>query len=60
MWNQKIKKILDKGMNQTELASFVGVSQGYISRMKSGLKEDPRQSVAVKIDELYALAIKKK
>lgn len=54
MWSQKIKKLVADGMTQVEIADKVCASQGYISKMYNGLKEDPRSSVAAKIDELYA------
>lgn len=45
-----------KGMNQTELAEAVGISQSEISSYESGVKS-PRVNVAVAIAEVLGVTI---
>lgn len=45
-----------KGMNQTELAQAVGISQGEISSYESGVKS-PRVNVALAIAEVLGVTI---
>ncbi|WP_231853049.1 helix-turn-helix transcriptional regulator [Xenorhabdus poinarii] len=55
-----IKKIIDAGFTQAQLASHTGVSQPSLSRILTGVSPNPRLSTARAIERFYTEFVAKK
>ncbi|WP_273551465.1 helix-turn-helix transcriptional regulator [Xenorhabdus sp. IM139775] len=55
-----IKKIIDAGFTQAQLASHTGVSQPSLSRILTGVSPNPRLSTARSIERFYTEFVAKK
>lgn len=40
-WQRLIRRLTRDGMTQREIAKRIGVSQGYVSKLASGTKDNP-------------------
>ncbi|CDL85391.1 helix-turn-helix domain-containing protein [Xenorhabdus szentirmaii] len=55
-----IKKIIDAGFSQKQVAKQIGVSQASLSRIMTGTSPDPRLSTVRAIERFYTEFVDKK
>ena len=52
-WRIILNELKEHGATQAEIADAVGLSQGAINQLKSGVIKEPRYSAGVRLLEFY-------
>ena len=53
MWKEKLNQLEEAGWSQAKIAERIGVTQGYISQLKNGVRSEPKYGVGQKLIALH-------